>query len=320
MEEKNFANANKSQNNKIIVKKTIIKSQKTNKNNIIQSIRLDKIENTDSFPPKKRKTKNTMKRAATENPSKKNNTTKESISNNINDKYKKILEYNEYELNSLSYKEALRYDKRSFTSYYFSLLRKNQLLFFAFYPNKDYNSQIIKIILFFFFFASNLMINALFFNDNTMHKIYVDSGKFNLNYQIPHIVYSFLINFVINLIIKNLALSEKKIISLKQVTTIKNIDEQKNELFSKLKRNFFLFFVIAFIFLSLFCYYISCFCGIYINTQIHLIKDSVIGFGLSLLYPFIIYLIPGLLRISSLHAEKADKECRYNFSKIFQAI
>ena len=145
-------------------------------------------------------------------------------------------------MNSLSYKEALRYDKRSFTSYYFSLLRKNQLLFFAFYPNKDYNSQIIKIILFFFFFASNLMINALFFNDNTMHKIYVDSGKFNLNYQIPHIVYSFLISTTINILIKYLGLPEKQIISIKQVKSIQNIDEKEKKLFSILKRNFFLFF------------------------------------------------------------------------------
>ena len=59
---------------------------------------------------------------------------------------------------------------------------------------------------------------------------------------------------------------------------------------------------------------------IYENTQIHLIKDSVIGFGLSLIYPFGIYLIPGIFRIPALRAQKKDKEYMYKFSKITQSI
>ena len=103
----------------------------------------------------------------------------------------------------------------------------------SFFPNKDYNSQIIKIFLFFFFFASNLIITALFFTDDTMHKIYLDSGKFNLNYQIPHCVYSSLISLVINIIIRFFALSEKQIILIKQMKSINNMDEK----IKKLKMN-----------------------------------------------------------------------------------
>ena len=73
------------------------------------------------------------------------------------------LNYNNSELNSLSYEEALKYDKRSFFQYYISLLKINQLLLFSFYPNEDYNSKIIKMFLFFFFVASEFSINALFF-------------------------------------------------------------------------------------------------------------------------------------------------------------
>ena len=67
-------------------------------------------------------------------------------------------------------------------------------------------------------------------------------------------------------------------------------------------------------------FYMICFCGIYENTQTHLIKDSVIGFGLSLIYPFGIYLIPGIFRIPALRAQKKDKEYMYKFSKITQSI
>ena len=83
-----------------------------------------------------------------------------------------------------------------------------------------------------------------------------------------------------------------------------------------MKIKFGFFFVISFILLLGFWYYISCFCGVYENTQILLIKDSLISFGLSLIYPFFINLIPGLFRISALKAKKGDKDCLYKFSNI----
>ena len=233
-----------------------------------------------------------------------------------NDKNKEILEYNDNELNSLEYEKALIYDKRTFIQYYISLLRINHLLLFSFYiKNKDYNSQIIKMFLFFFFFSVHFTINALFFNDDTMHTIFIDEGDFNFIYQIPQIIYSSLISGVINIIINYFALSEKIILEIKQVKTIKNLDEKVKNVFKILKIKFSLFFIIAFILLSMFMYYISCFCGIYENTQIHLIKDTLISFGLSLIDPFFIYLIPGIFRITALRSKKKDKEYLYKFSK-----
>ena len=119
------------------------------------------------------------------------------------------MEYTDNELNALPYIEALKLDKRSYSKYYLSLLKKNNLILFAFCPIKDYNSQIIKMFLLFFSFGQNLIINALFFTDGTMHKIYFDEGKFNLSYQIRQIAYSFLISTFISIIIKNFAFSEK---------------------------------------------------------------------------------------------------------------
>ena len=280
-------------------------------NNLIQSLKLNKKKKArkkDCFPPKKKKTKNI------------NNTTEEIISKKAQNKDKTFLELNDYELNSLSYNDALKYDQRTYLNYYCSLFRKNNLIAFSFFPNKDYNSQIIKIFLFFFFFASNLIITALFFNDETMHKIYLDSGKFNLNYQIPHCVYSSLISLVINIIIRFFALSEKQIILIKQMKSINNMDEKIKKIKDELKRKFIIFFIVSFIFLSLFWFYISCFCCIYVNTQILLIEDSLVGFGLSLIYPFFIYLIPGIFRLPALKATKRNKEYLYKFSKIIQMI
>ena len=231
---------------------------------------------------------------------------------------KKPKDYNDTELNSLEYKEALKIDKRNYLQYYWSLIKKKQLLIFAFYPTNDYNSMIIKICLFLFAFVLYYTVNALFFNDSTMHKIYEDQGAFNFVYHIPQILYSTVISSVINMIVKKLSLSENNVLIIK---TEKNIDNT-NKKFSKVMKcliiKFILFFIISLLFLFLFWYYLACFCAVYKNTQSFLIKDTSISFCLSLLYPFGLNLLPGMIRIPSLRVN--NRECMYKISKIIQII
>ena len=232
----------------------------------------------------------------------------------------KALEYNDYELNNLEYQKALEIDKRKYFEYYISLIKRKQIIIFTFYTNDDYNSKIIKISLFLFSFSIYFTINALFFNDSTMHNIYEAKGSYNFIYQIPIILYSTIISAIINYLIKLLSLSEKNIINLKENKEKENI----NEVFLKTKKTliikFTFFYIFNFLFLIFFWFYISSFCAVYKNTQIYLIKDTIVSFVLSLLYAFIICLIPGIFRIPSLNANKKDKKCIYIFSKILQLI
>ena len=151
-----------------------------------------------------------------------------------------------------------------------------------------------------------------------MHKIFIDHGKYNLLYQIPQIIYSSLISFVLNTILKKLALTEQNIIKLKNYNNKKLIKKKSEEQIKFIFFNSILFFIISFIFLLFFWYYISIFCAVYENTQIHLIKDTIISFGLSMIDSFCIYLIPGIFRIPSLRCKNREK--LYKFSKIIQLI
>ena len=121
---------------------------------------------------------------------------------------KEFKDLNDYEVNSLEYQDAIEIDKRSYIQYYWSLIKAKHLLVFTFYPTKDYNSYIIKIELFLFAFALYLTVNALFFTDDTIHKIYEDEGIFNFIYHFPQIIYSTIISAVINIIVKKLSLTE----------------------------------------------------------------------------------------------------------------
>ena len=233
-------------------------------------------------------------------------------------KNKNILDYTDSELNSFSYKEALKKDSRTYIQYYCSILKKKHSFLFSFYPVKDYNSQVIKIFLFCFFYSSDIALNALFFTDDTMNKIYDDSGSYNLNYQLPQIVYSFLVSNVINFIIGFLSLSEDIIISIKEIKNdIQKIAKKK---INSMEMKFCFFFFITFFLLFIFLFYVSCFCCIYQNTQIHLIKDSLISLGLSFIYPFFICLIPGVFRIPALSSLKENKSCLYKFSQFLENI
>ena len=151
-----------------------------------------------------------------------------------------------------------------------------------------------------------------------MHKIYQDKGKFKILYQIPQILYSTLISRFIDSFIRNLALSQDIIIELKEenekMKIIRNIDKKKQKLIRTLKIKFILFFSFSFIVLLFLWYYIICFCGIYINTQMHLIKDSLISLITASLIPFGLFLIPGILRISSLRVEKPNRKLLYKFA------
>jgi len=252
------------------------------------------------------KEENNMKRNCSINNS---NGSKNKLNNNNS-------KYNDFELNTLSYKEALEIDKRTYFQYYISLLRTKHSFIFTFITRNDYNSLIIKICLFFFGFALYLTVNVFFFNDSTMHKIYEDNGKFNFAYQIPQIIYSTIISSIINFVIRYFSLSEKDLLKIKHTKKKKIFEFGK--LIKCLRIKFSIFFIFSFIFLFFFWFYLSCFCSVYINTQRHAISDALISFGLSLLYPFLLNLIPGIFRIASLKSPNKQRNCMYKFSQLLE--
>ena len=247
----------------------------------------------------------------------KNNTNNK---NNNNTKQNSVFSYNDFELNNMVYENALKYDNRSYFEYYISLLKTKHLILFTFFLYNDYNSIIIKLCLFFFSFSVFYAINALFFNDSILHEIYEEGGKFNFIFQLPQMIYSSLITYMIISLIKYLSLSEKNILGLKYSKNINELNIKIPKLYKLLKIKFISFFIISLLFLILFWYYLGCFCAVYKNTQIYLLKDTSISLGISLLYPLGFNLFPGLFRIPALHDNHKNKKFLYKFSKFIALI
>ena len=287
------------------------KKKKSNPTKKTKSIKLNK----------NRKNKKVLSKSSSQTKSI-NNLNNNLITNNnpiFNTKTK--IERNDYELNALTFEEAIINDKRTFCQYYLALIRLKQLLIFTFYTRNDYNSRIIKISSFFTSFALSYSIKALFFNDSVMHVIYINNGVYDIIEQLPQIVYSTIISSIIGMILSFISLTQVNVIQIKKIKRemidYKNTYE-KNMNFIKIK--FILFFVVNFSLLILFWFYLSSFCAVYKNTQKYLLKDALISFGFTLIYPFFINLLPCIFRIYSLSSPKKKRKYSYILSKLLQLI
>ena len=226
----------------------------------------------------------------------------------------KDIEYSDYELNKLRYKEAIKSDKRTFFQLYWAILKRDHLLI-TFINCNDYNLLSIKLTRFVFFIASIMALNAFFFSDDSMHKLFLNYGKYDFVQQIPKIIYTIIISQLLELFLCFLSYTDKYFYQIKS-----NLMDGKTKKVNKIVRcmqiKLIIFFIFVGIMLVAYWYVISVFCGIYRNTQITMIKDSLISFSIVLAYPFALYLVPSGLRICALRSTKKKLKCIYKLSNI----
>ena len=299
-------------NHKNDISKLIDKKEKTFKSeNDGRNLKTRKFNSKIKIKKKHKKLKNSKSKFMT---------TKETIKSKTSYEKESILEYNSDEFNSLSYEDALIYDKRNYCQYYCSLIKLNHIIIFSFYCNKkDYNSQIIKIFLFFFSFGADMAFNALFYDaDEYITHNNQQKGKYDLIYQFPTALYSSIIPLVLNFILKNLAFTDNLILDIKFEKKVEEFKKKKQNIYKKIKIRFILFFIISFLLISFFLFFVSCFCGVYINSQFYLISESLISLIISVFAVFYQLLIPGFFRIYALRAKNKDKKCLYNFSQFLE--
>mgnify|MGYP002626427099 CR=1 FL=1 len=235
-----------------------------------------------------------------------------------NEKTQQKLIESDYELNNASYEEAKKFDKRSRCQYYFSLLKNKQIFIFTFLNFDDYNSGVIRKFIFFLLFALHYTINALFFSDSNMHKIYIEQGKYDVNSQFIFILISAVLSTVLlRIILITLVLNDRNIIEIKNQPNLIHAKILKKSTLKNMKIKFGIFFVFNFILLVLFWYYLSCWNAIYKNTQIYLIKNTLISFAISMIYPFVIHIFPLIYRKHSLETKR---KWLYYVTKIIQLL
>ena len=225
------------------------------------------------------------------------------------------IKFDKFELNELEYEEAIYNDKRSFIKMYWDILCREHIIIFTFFICNDYNILYIKYTRFIFLLATDMAINIFFYSDETMHKIFLNYGKYNFIQQIPQIIYTTIISQLLEIFICYLSITDKYIYQIKKMSN--NIKKKVvMNILKCIKIKFIILFIFTFILLIFYWYTITIFCSVYENTRITFIKDSLLSLLLNILYPFVIYLIPSALRIISLRNTKFNLKCIYKLSDI----
>ena len=160
-----------------------------------------------------------------------------------------------------------------------------------------------------------MTLNCFLFPDKSIHNYFINGVKYNFGQQILPIFLSFIISYILEILLCFLTMTDRYIYEVKSLS---KIEGNRNKVISVLRgmRMKLMAFYIGGTFFALFYWYvITCFCDIYENTQIAFIKDSLTSFALGLLYPFALYLFPVTFRMIALKTS-AKLECLYIISDI----
>ena len=232
------------------------------------------------------------------------NNEKENKTNNIFNSFYKLgvnreeEKLDEFELNNLEYDKATVLDKRVFIDIYWSVLKREHIIIFTFFIRNDHNILYIKFARFIFLVCTDMALNVFFFADETMHKMFLDYGKYNFLQQIPQIIYSKLVSQLIEVFLCFLSMTDKYFYEIKKLNN--NSPNAISPIIKCIKIKLLFFIIFTFLMFLFYWYIVTCFCVVYENTQIAFIKDSLSSFALGLLYPFALYLFPVALRLISL--------------------
>ena len=222
----------------------------------------------------------------------------------------------DFQLNNLEYSDAIKLDKRSFCRIYTSIIRRQHLILFTFFSCNDYNLLEIKLIKFIFMISLDMVFNIIFFVDDSMHKVYINYGKYNFIQQFPQTLYSTIVSEVLDVFLCYLSLTDKIFYKIKKHKNSKNIKLLIEKTLKCVRIKLIVFLSLTFIVMLFFWYFISSFCAVYKNTQNIFLKDCLSSFLTSLIYPFLFYLLSTLLRIISLRYHKKRLKFLFKLSDI----
>ena len=194
------------------------------------------------------------------------------------------------------------------------MLKREHLFIFTFITRDDHNIVHVKYTRFIFLLCTDMAMNVFFFSDETMHKMFLDYGKYNFIQQIPQIIYSTIISQIIEIFICYLSLTDKHYYEIKNTEKITKMFIIN--IMNCIKMKIFYFFLFTTLMFGFYWYLIACFCAVYENTQKAFLKDSILSFVLGLIIPFVTYLIPSILRIIALKANKSKLECIFKLSNV----
>ena len=213
-----------------------------------------------------------------------------------------LYDYENDELNELPYEKAIKYDKRNFCIYYGNILISSHIILNVFFSHNDYNLFTVKLGLLFMTFPINLTFNIFFFTNKKIKLSYIKSMNDVSSFwnNITNSIYSSLLASTLLILLKLISLTHNSVRALRKIRDIELAEEKSIFILKCTKIRIVTYYILSFIFLIVFGFYVLCFCAIFENTQIDLVKSTLASWIISLIYPFIICFLTSIIRSLSL--------------------
>ena len=230
----------------------------------------------------------------------------------------------EEELNDLDYDYYINIEDRNWFLIFWSLFKNNyDLINILLISNnqkkgefRQYKLYPLKIMIYINSIIMTFIAIILFYYDEKMHLIYEEEGKYNFLYNSPQIIIQDIVMKVFSTFFEWLIDLQDQFIKIKNNLKKEKNDNENNSNnengidrfndeiimeINKNKKNFKIYFVIfriIIILINMFAfYYASCFFTIYKSTQIHILKDFLIGQLTSLIFCLFSCFINSIIKI-----------------------
>ena len=216
-------------------------------------------------------------------------------------------------LNNYNFKEAIKYDKRSYCRIFYIFLLSKQIIFHLFSYESPLELMSVRAFVVLFVYSNHLAFNAIFyFNSNVSKKYYSNEGlvSFTFNTNMGIIFLSSFLSIIFNILITKLSnptlfireifrKEEDKLKSDKKyIVTKKRKDEILKEVEKNLviiKKKFLALFITEIVIMLFFWYYLTAFGHIYSNTQYSWILNCFISIVIHFILELIFCMIVAIL-------------------------
>ena len=224
--------------------------------------------------------------------------------NNANDDFNiDIQEFLVTEIDEMNYEEIIQKDKRTFKEYLYDKLKSNQIILNTFLENEPLKPKTMKMILLIIDIILYFFINGIFFNEDYISQIFHSQKEETffsfLTRSFNRLVYTTLINVIINYIINWFFIDEEKNIKKifkREKNRFFNIQFEMVKIANNIKKKYLIFIIISFIINIFVLYYVGCFNSIYYHSKIEWIKSSIMIFFIMQLLSILVCLLESIIR------------------------
>ena len=134
---------------------------------------------------------------------------------------------------------------------------------------------------------------------------------------IDNTVYSSILANTLLIILKLLCLTHNSVRKLRKIHNVNEAQAKSVSVLRCTKARIIIYYILSLFFLIIFGFYVLCFCAVFENTQIELVKSTFTSWLISLFYPFIICFITSIIRKLSFSFES---KCLFFIKRIMEYL